>query len=69
MKISAEDQKGLSVILICLGLLSFLLGIAGRTKMDFHYANQIFTTGMSVAAVLAGLGVIVFLFSLRKNRG
>jgi hypothetical protein len=65
---TSDDQKGLSVILIFTGLLCFLLGVAGRMKMDFHYANEIFTAGMSAAAVLAGLGVIVFLFSLKKRR-
>lgn len=69
MKISADDQKGLSVILFFLALLFLLLGVAGRMKMDFHYANEIFTAGLTAAAISAGLGVIVFLFSLRKKQG
>lgn len=65
---SADDQKGLSVILLYLGLLFFLIGFAGRMKMDFHYAREIFTCGMTAAAVSAGLGVVMFLFSLGKRR-
>ncbi|MEP7015410.1 MAG: hypothetical protein ABI925_08225 [Verrucomicrobiota bacterium] len=64
----SDDQKGLSVILIYLGLLFFLIGMAGRVKMDFHHAKEIFTLGMSAAAISASLGVIVFLFSLRKRQ-
>ena len=65
---SADDQKGLSVILIYLGLLFFLIGFAGRMKMDFHYAKEIFTYGMLAAAISAGLGVVMFLVSLGKRR-
>ena len=64
---SSDDKKGLSVILIYTGLLFFLIGFAGRIKMDFHYAREIFTYGMGAAAVFAGLGVIMFLFSLGKR--
>lgn len=66
-RMSADDKKGLSVILIYIGLLFFLIGFAGRFKMDFHYANDIFTYGMATAAVFAVLGVIVFLLSLGKR--
>ena len=66
---TSDDKKGLGVILIYIGLLFFLIGFAGRMKMDFHYANEIFTAGMIAAAVSAGLGVLLFLFSLGKRGG
>jgi len=36
--------------------------------MDFHYRAEISMAGLTVAAVLAGLGVLVFLFALRKRQ-
>ena len=63
----AEDEKGISVILIYTGLLFFLLGMAARIKMSFHYRAELSTAGLVIAAVLASLGVILFLFSLRKR--
>ena len=65
----ADDERGISVILLYTALLFFLLGLAGRMKMNFHYRMEISTAGFVIAAVLAALGVIVFLFSLRKRRG
>ena len=65
----ADDEKGISVILIYTALLFFLLGIAARMKMSYHYRIEISTAGFVIAAVLASLGVIIFLFSLRKRRG
>ena len=64
-----DDQRGISVILLYSALLFFLLGWAGRMKTDFHYRAEIGTTGFIVAAVLAGLAVLLFLFSLGKKRG
>jgi uncharacterized membrane protein YtjA (UPF0391 family) len=63
----ADDEKGISVILIYIALLFFLLGLAARMKMNFHYRMEISSTSWVVAAVLASLGVILFLFSLRKR--
>ncbi|HVI81174.1 MAG TPA: hypothetical protein VM717_00370 [Chthoniobacterales bacterium] len=63
----AEDEKGISVILIYTGLLFFLIGIAARMKMNFHSRMEISTAGFVVAAVLAALGIVLFLFSLRKR--
>ena len=63
----AEDEKGISVILIYTALLFFLLGMAARIKMSFHYRAELSTAGLVIAAVLASLGVILFLFSLRKR--
>ena len=69
MKITSETKKAISVILIYLALLFFLIGMAARFKSDFHSRAEISTAGFSVAAVLVGLGVITFLFSLRKKQG
>jgi uncharacterized membrane protein YtjA (UPF0391 family) len=63
----ADDERGISVILLYTALLFFLIGLAGRMKMQFHYRMEISTASWVVAAVLASLGVILFLFSLRKR--
>jgi hypothetical protein len=63
-----DDQRGVSVILIYTALLFFLIGLAGRMKADFHYRMEIANTAWLVAAVLAGLGVLLFLFSLFRKR-
>ena len=65
----ADDEKGISVILIYTALLFALLGLASRMKMDFHHRAEISGTSFIVAAVLAGLGLLLFLVSLRKRRG
>jgi uncharacterized membrane protein YtjA (UPF0391 family) len=63
-----DDQRGVSVILIYTALLFFLIGLAARMKADFHYRMDISNTAWVVAAVLASLGVLLFLFSLLKKR-
>jgi len=63
----ADDEKGISVILFYTALLFFLIGLAGRMKMNYHYRMEISTASWVVAAILASLGVILFLFSLRKR--
>jgi uncharacterized membrane protein len=68
MKISSDDQKAISVILVCLGLLSFLIGIAAHFKASFQSRAEITTTGFVAAAIFAGLGVLVFLFSFTKKQ-
>ena len=68
MKISSDDQKAISLILICLGFLSFLIGIAGHLKAGFQSRAEISTTGFVAAAVFAGLGLLLFLFSLAKKQ-
>jgi uncharacterized membrane protein len=68
MKISSDDQKAISLILICVGFLFFLIGIAAQLKMSFHSRAEISTAGFVAAAIFGGLGVIVFLFSLRKKQ-
>lgn len=63
----ADDEKGISVILIYTALLFFLIGAAARMKMEFHSRMEISNTSFTVAAILAGLGVVMFLLSLRKR--
>jgi hypothetical protein len=55
--------------LLYTALLFFLIGLAGRMKMEFHLRAEIASMSWIVAAVLASLGVILFLFSFRKRRG
>ena len=62
-----DDQRGISVILLYTALLFFLIGIAARLKMNFHHRMEISSTSLVVAWVLAGLGIVAFLFSLRKR--
>ena len=69
MKISSEDQKAISIILIYTALLFFLVGMAARMKMDFHYRTEISTAGLTIAAVLAALGVIVFVVAWSRKEG
>jgi uncharacterized membrane protein YiaA len=69
MKMSSDDQKAIGLILVCLGFLFFLIGLAARLKESFHSRAEISTAGFIAAAIMAGLGVIVFLFSLRKKQG
>ncbi len=68
MKMSSDDQKAIGLILVCLGFLFFLIGLAARLKESFHSRAEISTAGFTVAAIMAGLGVIVFLFSFRKKQ-
>ena len=68
MKISSDDKKAISLILICLGVLSFLIGIAGHLKAGFQSRAEITTTGFVAAAIFAGLGILVFLFSFTKKQ-
>jgi hypothetical protein len=68
MKISSDDQKAISVILICLGFLCFLIGIAAHLKAGFQSRAEITTAGFVAAAIFAGLGVLVFLVSFTKKQ-
>ena len=45
MKISSDDQKAISLILICLGFLFFLIGLAAHFKAGFQSRAEISTTG------------------------
>ena len=68
MKISSDDQKAISLILVCLGFLCFLIGLAAHLKAGFQSRAEISTTGFVAAAIFAGLGVFVFLFSFTKKQ-
>ena len=63
-----DDVRGISVILLYTALLFALIGWAGHMKSEYHYRAEISSTGFIVAAILAGLGVLLFLFSLGKKR-
>jgi hypothetical protein len=65
----ADDQKGISVILVYTALLFGLLGVAARVKSDFHHRLEISNAGFVAAAVLVSLAIVVFLFSLWKRQG
>jgi uncharacterized membrane protein YtjA (UPF0391 family) len=69
MKISTDDQRAIGLILFCIGVLSFLIGLAGHLKENYHYRGEISCTGFTIAIILAGIGVVLFLVSLRKKRG
>jgi len=69
MKMSPDDQRAISLILICVGFLFFLIGLAARLKENFQSRAEISTTGFTAAAILAGLGVIILLLSWRKKQG
>jgi len=68
MKISSTDQKAISLILICLGFLFFLVGIAAQLKASFHSRAEISTTGFVAAAIFAGLGILILLLSFTKRQ-
>ena len=68
MKISADTQRAISLILIYTALLFFLIGAAARMKSQFHARLEISTAGFVVAAILATLGVITLLFSFKSKR-
>jgi uncharacterized membrane protein len=68
MKISSDDQKAIGLILICVGFLFFLIGIAAHYKASFQSRAEITTTGFVAAAIFAGLGILVFLFSFTKKQ-
>ena len=55
--------------MVCVGFLCFLIGLAGRLKENYHSRAEIASTGFTAAVILAGIGIILFLVSLRKKRG
>ena len=69
MRMSSDDQKAIGLILICVGFLFFLIGLAGRLKESFQSRAEISTAGFTAAAIAVGLGVIIVLFSLRRKQG
>jgi len=69
MRISSDDQKAIGVILLYLGLLFFLIGLAAQLKESFHFRAEISTVGFTAATIAAAVGVILVLVSLRKKQG
>jgi len=69
MKISTDDQKAIGLILICVGFLFFLIGLAAHLKESFQSRAEISTVGFTAAAIAAVLGIIFVLLSLRKKQG
>ena len=69
MKISTDDQRAIGLILFCVGVLSFLIGLAGHLKSEYHHRGEILSAGFTIAIILAAIGVVLFLVSLRKKRG
>jgi uncharacterized membrane protein YtjA (UPF0391 family) len=69
MKISNDDQRAIGLILFCVGVLSFLIGLAGALKETYHHRAEISSMGFTIAIILAAIGVVLFLVSLRKKRG
>ena len=69
MRMSSDDQRAIGLILVCLGFLFFLIGLAARLKESFHSRAEISTVGFTAAAIAAALGVIMVLFSLKKKQG
>ena len=69
MNISKDDQRAVGLILFCIGVLSFLIGLAGALKENYHHRGEISSTGFTIAMVLAGIGVVLFLVSLKKKQG
>jgi hypothetical protein len=69
MKMSSDDQKAVGLILVCLGFLFFLIGLAAQLKESFHSRAEISTAGFTAAAIMAALGVIIILFSWKKTQG
>jgi len=69
MKISSDDQKAIGVILLYLGLLFFLIGLAARLKESFQSRAEISSAGFTAAAIAAGVGILFILFSWRKKQG
>jgi len=69
MKISNDDQRAIGLILFSVGVLAFLIGLAGHRKSNYHYRGEISCTGFTIAIILAGAGVVLFLVSLKKKRG
>jgi hypothetical protein len=69
MKISNDYQRAIGLISFSVGVLAFLIGLAGHLKENYHYRGEISCTSFTIAIILAGIGVVLFLASLRKKRG
>jgi hypothetical protein len=69
MKISTDDQRAIGLIMVCVGVLSFLIGLAARLKENYHGRIEISSTGFTIAIILAAIGGILFVVSFKKKRG
>ena len=68
MKLSSDDQKAIGVILLYLGLLFFLIGLAARLKESFQSRAEISMAGFTAAAIMAAVGILMILFSWKKKQ-
>jgi len=68
MRISSDDQKAIGVILLYLGLLFFLIGLAGHLKESFQSRAEISTAGFTAAAIMAAVGILMILFSSKRKQ-
>ena len=64
-----ETHSRHQALTLTAALLFTLIGWAGHMKSEFHYRAEISSTAFIVAAILAGLAVLLFLLSLAKKRG
>jgi Kef-type K+ transport system membrane component KefB len=69
MKVSADDQRAIGLIMFCIGFLFFLIGLAARLKENYHSRTEISSMGFTAAVILAAIGLLLFLFSWRKTKG
>ena len=69
MKISNDDKRAIGLILFCVGVLAFLIGLAGHLKENYHHRAEISSIGFTIAIILAAIGIVMFLVSFRKKRG
>ncbi len=67
MKISNDDQRAIGLILFCVGVLAFLIGLAGALKENYHYRGEISSTGFTIAIILTAIGVVMFLVSFKEE--
>ncbi len=49
MKISTDDQRAIGLIMICIGVLCFLIGLAGHLKENYHFRGEISATGFTAS--------------------
>jgi riboflavin transporter FmnP len=69
MNVSNDDRRAIGVVMFCVAVLAFLIGIAGHFKSEYHNRGEISSTGFTIAIILGAIGVVLFLVSLRKKRG
>lgn len=65
---SSDTRKAVGLILIFIALLFFLLGMAARSKMNFHGREQGARIGFTAAGVFVGAGVVMLAISGRGRQ-